>query len=212
MIRVLIVDDHPVVRRGLIHLLKEDPDKRFSFIDEAGSFKEVYEKLRSFDFDVLLLDICMPGRNGLELLKEVKMLKPSVQILILSIYAEEQYALKAIKYGASGYLNKTCSPEELINGIIKVSQGGKYISRSMLEKLTINIVDDVDKPLHEKLSVRELEVLLNFASGKRISEIAEELSLSPKTISSYRQRILTKLHLRTTSEMIRYAIIEGLIE
>lgn len=210
MIRVLIVDDHPVVRRGLIHLLKDDPEKRFTDIGEAGNFGEVLEKLYSFDFDVVLLDISMPGRNGLEILQEIKKIKPNIHVLILSIYPEEQYAIRMMKLGASGYLNKTSSSEELIKAITKVAQGGKVVSSNMLDKLTRNYSDNNNIPLHEKLSARELSVVLLISSGMKISEIAKELSLSPKTISSYRQRILSKLNLKNTSEIIRYAIREGL--
>jgi len=210
MIRVLIVDDHPVVRRGLIHLLKDDPEKRFTDIGEAGNFGEVLEKLYSFDFDVVLLDISMPGRNGLEILQEIKKIKPNIHVLILSIYPEEQYAIRMMKLGASGYLNKTSSSEELIKAITKVAQGGKVVSSNMLDKLTRNYSDNNNIPLHEKLSARELSVVILISSGMKISEIAKELSLSPKTISSYRQRILSKLNLKNTSEIIRYAIREGL--
>ncbi len=210
MIRVLIVDDHPVVRRGLIHLLKDDPEKRFTDIGEAGNFGEVLEKLYSFDFDVVLLDISMPGRNGLEILQEIKKIKPNIHVLILSIYPEEQYAIRMMKLGASGYLNKTSSSEELIKAITKVAQGGKVVSSNMLDKLTRNYSDNNNIPLHEKLSARELSVVLLISSGMKISEIAKELSLSPKTISSYKQRILSKLNLKNTSEIIRYAIREGL--
>jgi len=210
MLDILIIDDHPIVRKGLILLLEEDPEKRFSAIKEAGNRKEMLEMLRIHDFDVILLDISIPGRNGLELLSEIKKIKPSLPVLMLSIYPEEQYATRSIKMGASGYLNKASQPGELINAIIKVSKGGRYISPSLAEFLAHSYIEDEERPLHEKLSVREQEVVVKLASGMPLSEIARELSLSPKTISTYRERILTKLQLKTTSDIIRYALKKGL--
>lgn len=210
MLDILIVDDHPIVRKGLIMLLEEDPEKRFSNIEEAGNRKEMLDMIRINNFDVILLDISIPGRNGLELLSEIKKIKPSLPVLMLSIYPEEQYAARSIKMGASGYLNKASQPGELINAIIKVSKGGRYISPSLAELLAHSYIEDEDRPLHEKLSVREQEVVVKLASGMPLSEIARELSLSPKTISTYRERILTKLQLKTTSDIIRYAIKKGL--
>ncbi len=212
MIQLLVIDDRPVVSRGLTLLLKEDPEKRFSVIEEAGNIIEVIEKLKAFNFNAILLNICIPGRNGLEMIQEIKRIKSNLPVLILGIYAEDQYALKALNYGASGYLNKACSPEEIIKAIIKVSEGGRYISASLIEKLTTDILYNYDKPVYKKLTAREIEVMLGITSGKKINEIAAELSLSPKTISTYRQRILSKLNLRTTSEIIRYAIKEGLAD
>ena len=154
----------------------------------------------------------MPGRNGLELLGDIRRIKPEVSVVILSIYPEEQYAIRALKLGASGYLTKASAPEELIAAVVKASQGERYITSSLAEKITFNLIEDNESPLHEKLSVRELEVVSYLASGKKISTIANELSLSPKTISTYRERILSKLNLSTTSDIIRYAIKEGLSE
>ncbi len=211
MLDILIVDDHPIVRKGLIMLLEEDPEKRFSTIKEAGNRKEMLDMLRIRNFDVILLDISIPGRNGLELLSEIKKIKPSLPVLMLSIYPEEQYATRSIKMGASGYLNKASQPGELITAIIKVSKGGRYISPSLAEILAHSYIEDEERPLHEKLSVREQEVVVKLASGMPLSEIARELSLSPKTISTYRERILTKLQLKTTSDIIRYAIKKGLV-
>jgi DNA-binding NarL/FixJ family response regulator len=212
MITILITDDHPVVRKGIRQILEDDPDERFGNIAEAGNGKELFEKLQSADYDVVLLDISLPGRNGLELLGDIKKLKPSVSVIILSIYPEEQYALRALKIGASGYLTKASAPEELIVAVIKASQGERYISSSLAEKITFNLLENKDIPLHEKLSVRELEVISLLASGRTMSKIASNLSLSPKTISTYRERILSKLNLKTTSDIIRYAIKEGLSE
>ena len=209
MINVLITDDHPIVRRGLKQLLEDDKNGRFGILEEAESGKEMLEKMVSLDFDVILLDISLPGRNGLELLGDIKKIRPKVPVIILSIYSEEQYAVRAIKLGASGYLNKTSAPDELITAIYKVSQGGRYLSPSLAELLADNALDENEDSLHSKLSVRELEVISLLASGMTLSSIAKELSLSPKTISTYRTRILLKLQLKTTSDIIKFAINEG---
>lgn len=212
MISILITDDHPIVRKGIRQLLEDDLEERFGNIDEAGNGKELLDKLQSSDFDVVLLDISLPGRSGLELLGDIKKLKPEVSVVILSIFSEEQYALRALKLGASGYLTKASAPEELIAAVVKASQGERYISSSLAEIITFNLLDNREAPLHEKLSVREIEVVAMLALGKTLSGIAQELSLSPKTISTYRERILEKLNLKTTSDIIRYAIKEGLSE
>ena len=212
MISILITDDHPIVRKGIRQLLEDDQYERFGNIDEAGNGIELLDKLKSFDFDVVLLDISLPGRNGLELLADIKRTKPEVFVVILSIYPEEQYALRALKLGASAYLTKASAPGELVAAVVKASQGERYITSSLAEKITFNLIEEKESPLHEKLSVRELEVVSYLASGKKISNIASELSLSPKTISTYRERILSKLNLKTTSDIIRYAIKEGLSE
>jgi two-component system, NarL family, invasion response regulator UvrY len=208
MIKVLIIDDHPIVRQGIRQILADD--QRIGLIEEAGNGKELWDKLNSQPYDVLLLDISLPGRGGLELLSEVKKLKPETAVVILSMYPEEQYALRAIKLGASGYLTKTSAPDELIAAVIKAFQGGRYISSSLAENLSVNFLKDIEKPWHHELSVREQEVMTLLASGKTNNTIAKELSLSSKTISTYRERILTKLNLKTTSDIIRYAIQEGL--
>jgi two-component system, NarL family, invasion response regulator UvrY len=212
MIKVLIIDDHPIVRKGLRQLLEDDGNDRFGMIEEAGNGKEMFEKLVSENYDIILLDISLPGRNGLELLEEIKRTNPKIAVLILSIYSEEQYAVRAIKLGASGYLNKASAPDELIKAISKVSMGGTYISSSLAQNVTIDLFQGRGKRPSEFLSSRELQVIGLLASGKTISNIGKELSLSPKTISTYRERILSKLKLKTTSDIIRYAIKERLIE
>ena len=209
MINVLITDDHPIVRRGLKQLLEDDKNERFGILEEAGSGKEMFEKLAILDFDVVLLDISLPGRNGLELLVDIKKIKPKLPVIMLSVYSEEQYAIRAIKLGASGYLNKTSAPDELITAIIKASQGGRYLSSSFTELVMDNFLDEKEGHSRDKLSVRELEVISLMASGMTISSIAQELSLSPKTVSTYRTRILSKLELKTTSDIIKFAINEG---
>ena len=211
MIRVLITDDHPIVRQGIRQILEDDKELRFGLIEEACNGSELLEKLREKDFDVILLDISLPGRSGLELIRDIKSLRPGIAILILSIYPEEQYALRALKLGAMGYLTKSSAPEELIEAVAKTAGGSRYITASLADKITLNFFNEKEKPLHEELSVRELEVLSLLSSGKTISSIGKELSLSPKTISTYRERILAKLNLKTTSDIIVYAIKEGLV-
>ena len=207
MIKVLITDDHPVVRRGIRQIL-EDED-RIGLVHEAGNSKELFKKLREQEYDVILLDISMPGRSGLDLISQIKIAQLNAAILVLSIHSEEMYAIKALKYGASGYLTKSSAPEELLSAILKVSNGERYISNSLADKLAENLLTESEKPLHQLLSAREMEVLELFASGKTVGQIAMELSLSPKTISTYRERLLSKLHLKTTADLIRYSIMEG---
>lgn len=209
MIKVLITDDHPVVRRGIRQILEDD--ENISLIHEAVNGKELFSRLKEQKYDVILLDITLPGRSGLELISLIKKTQKSAAILMLSIHSEELYAIKALKYGASGYLTKSSAPEELISAIHKVSDGGRYISASLADKLADSLVSETEKPLHQALSAREHEVLSLFASGKTVIKIAEELSLSPKTVSTYRERLLVKLKLNTTAELIRYAIMEGII-
>jgi DNA-binding NarL/FixJ family response regulator len=208
MIKVLITDDHPVVRRGIRQILEDD--ERIGLVQEAGNGKELFEKLNEQLFDVILLDISLPGRSGLDLISQIKRTRQSAAILILSIHSEEIYAIKALKSGAAGYLTKTSAPEELISAIIKVSKGERYISPSLADALAESFISDSEKPLHQLLSARELEVLELFAEGKKVVQIAAELSLSPKTVSTYRERLLEKLKLHTTADLIRYAIVEGI--
>lgn len=208
MINVLITDDHPVVRRGIRQILEDD--ERIGKIQEASDGKELFERLNEQLFDVILLDISLPGRSGLDLIGQIKKTQPSAAILILSIHSEEMYAIKALKAGAAGYLTKTSAPEELLSAINKVSKGERYISVSLANSLAENLISDSEMPLHQLLSSRELEVLRLLAEGKKVVQIASELSLSPKTISTYRERLLEKLKLHTTADLIRYAITEGI--
>jgi two-component system, NarL family, invasion response regulator UvrY len=208
MIRVLITDDHPIVRRGIRQVLEDD--ERINLVHEAGSGKELFEKLKAQEYDVILLDISLPGRSGLDLISQIKNIQQSAAVLILSIYSEEVYAIKALKNGASGYLTKASAPEELISAIHKVSQGKRYVSLSMVELLADKIVLESKKSSKHLLSDRELEVLNLIAEGKTVVQVASELSLSPKTISTYRQRLLAKLKLGTTSDLIKYSILEDI--
>jgi two-component system, NarL family, invasion response regulator UvrY len=206
MIKVLITDDHPVVRRGIRQILEEDEGIRL--IDEASDGKELIEKMIKQEYDVILLDISLPGRSGLDLITQIKKIRQKTAVLILSIHSEEMYAIQALRNGASGYLTKMSAPEELITAIRKVSEGDRYITGSLAEKMTSDFLNGVKKPLKELLSARELEVLKLIADGKTVAQIASELSLSPKTISTYRSRLLEKLNLKTTADLIRYSLLE----
>jgi DNA-binding NarL/FixJ family response regulator len=209
MIKILVADDHPIVRQGLKQILSEYPD--MTVADEAGNGKEVLTKVGKKDFDIVLLDISMPGRNGLDILKELKTKKPKLPVLVLSIYPEDQYAVRVLKLGAAGYLTKESVPEELVAAIRKVARGRKYVSNSLAEKLASDLEINAEKPLHENLSDREYQVMFMIASGKRLKEISEELSLSIKTISTYRSRIMDKMQMRNNAELIRYALQNGLV-
>jgi len=209
MIKVLITDDHPVVLHGIKQIFDECLD--IKVVDEAKDGTELISKLFKVDFDVLLLDISMPGRSGLDLIKDVKEIRPNVAILILSISPEEQYAVRALKLGASGYITKAGLPDELTYAVRKVAGGGKYLSASLAESITKNNLNEAYLPLYQSLSERELEVLCLIAEGKTVGDIALGLCLSVKTISTYRERILEKLCLKTTADIIRYAIKEGLV-
>jgi DNA-binding NarL/FixJ family response regulator len=209
MIKVLIADDHAVVRRGLKQILEDSGD--IAVLGEASNAAEIMEKLYENEWDILILDITMPGKNGLDALIDIKQKKPDLKILVLSIHPEEEIAIRAFKSGASGYLNKDSVPLELIKSVKKVSEGGKYISTSFAESILLSMDKDQMKPLHDSLSDREFQVLCLIASGNTLSQIANELSLSVKTISTYRSRILEKIGLKTNVELTHYAIKNKLV-
>ena len=202
MIRILIADDHAVVRKGVRHILLELPDKVVAH--EAADSTEVMKRVKKDDYDIVLLDIAMPGKDGLETLKEIKSERPKLPVLILSMFPEEQFALRALKSGASGYLTKESIPEELIRAIQKIIKGGKYISESFSDELLVSMGRDVEQLPHEALSDREYQVMLMIASGKTRKEIAEKLFLSVKTVSTYRTRILEKMELKTNADLTNY--------
>ena len=210
MIRILIADDHTIVREGLKQILAETPDMVVA--DEARNGQEVLAKVGNKEYDVVLLDISMPGRSGLDILKQLKGERPKLPILILSMYSEEQYAMRALRAGASGYMTKESAPDELIVAIRKVSEGRKYVTPSLAEKLAISLELGEEKAPHELLSDREYQVMCMIASGKTIKEIADELSLSVKTISTYRSRILEKLSLKTNAAITHYAVQNRLVD
>jgi DNA-binding NarL/FixJ family response regulator len=209
MIRILIADDHPVVRQGIRQILDDLEEEKI--IEEAGNARELFAKLNKNDFDIILLDISMPDRSGFDVLDEIKKTKPDIPVLILTMYPQEQYAIRAFKLGASGFLMKITAADELLVAVRKILEGGKYITPSMAESLAQSF-EEPDEPKHTKLSEREHTVFNKIALGKSIREIAEDLMLSEKTISTYRSRVLSKLELKTTAELIRYALKEGLVE
>jgi len=192
MLKILIADDHAIVRQGLKQIVTETPDMVVS--GEASNGQELLSKIKENDYDVVVLDITMPGRDGIDVLKQLRSERPELPILMLSIHPEEQYALRALKAGASGYLTKESAPDELVVAIRKVSQGGKYISSSLAEKLAFELEVGREQAPHETLSDREYHVMCLIASGKTVMEIAQELSLSEKTISTYRSRILATIY------------------
>jgi two-component system invasion response regulator UvrY len=210
MKRIIIADDHEIVRAGLKQIIADDPDLLVE--GEASDGQELLEKLRKKKFDLVLLDMKMPGRSGLEILKQLKIEHPSLPVLVLSMHSEEQYAVRTIKAGASGYITKETAPDKLLEAIRRVCGGGKYISQSLAEKLADSISDSKSKPPHEYLTDREFQVMCMIASGKTISDIARELFLSVKTISTYRQRILEKMSMKNNAELTHYVISNNLLE
>jgi DNA-binding NarL/FixJ family response regulator len=210
LLKICIADDHAIVRKGLKQILSETPDLVVS--GEAATGQELLRQVSKGDFDVVLLDISMPGRNGLEILKELRAEKPRLPVLILSVYPEEQYAVRALKTGAAGYLTKESAPEELIAAIRRISLGKKYVTASLAEKLAAYLETDHEKPPHESMSNREFGIMVRIGAGKSVTEIANELMLSVKTVSTYRSRILKKLGLNTNAEIMKYAIRNGLAE
>ena len=209
MIRVLIVDDHAILRRGLRALLSDE--FHGAAFGEASNARQALEQLRKEKWDVALLDITLPGKSGLEILKEFKAARPKLPVLVLSAHAEDQFAIRVLKAGAGGYLTKERAPEELAKAIRKVLAGGQYVSPSLAEKLALRVRKDITLTPHETLSDREYEVMSHIASGKTVTEIAGELSLSPKTISTYRARVLEKLGVKNSAEIVQYAIRNGLV-
>jgi DNA-binding NarL/FixJ family response regulator len=210
MVRVLIADDHPIVRTGLKQILADDPD--IEVIGEAENGGEVIELLWKNECDMVLLDIGMPGRSGLEVTSEIKQIKPNVGVLILSIYPEDQYAVRALRAGASGYLTKASAPIELIQAIHRVSHGGRYVSQTLAEILACEIDRHSEKQPHEKLSDREYQVMLLLASGKTVTEVGQSLNLSVKTISTYRSNILAKMNMKNNAQLTFYAVENSLIK
>ncbi len=210
MIKVLIADDHAVVRQGLKQILGETSD--IVVVAEAANGQEALEQARSVDWDVLVLDIAMAGRSGFDILPELQPRRTNQAILVLSMHAEDQYARRVLKAGASGYLTKESAPDELIQAIRKVVTGGKYVSPTLAEQLALEIAAPTDRAPHEALSHREFQVLRMIGAGKTVTQIAEELSLSAKTVSTYRSRILQKMSFTTSAQLIHYAIQNGLIE
>ena len=208
MINIIIVDDHAVVRSGIKHILQERPD--IHVVAEASSGSEAMKHLRENSTDIVLLDISMPDKSGIEVLKNIRSQHPEVSVLILTMHPEEQYAIRALKGGAAGYITKDSAPSELISAVLKISSGKRYISASLADKLAGMLDISTDQAPHETLSDREHEVMLLIASGKSMTEIAGSLNLSIKTVSTYKSRILTKMDLKSTADIIRYSIKNNL--
>jgi two-component system, NarL family, invasion response regulator UvrY len=208
--KILITDDHAVLRRGLKQIL-EDGFGKIQF-GEASNTGEAIAQVAKESWDLVVLDITMPGRTGLDALKEIRSIRPQQRVLVLSVHSEDQFAVRVLKAGASGFLNKDSAPEELVKAVRKVLAGGRYVSASLAEKLAMNIDHPSDQPAHQTLSDREFQVLRMIGSGKTVSEIAAELSLSVKTVSTYRARILEKMGLHTNAEITRYAFENKLVE
>ena len=209
MIRVLIVDDHAIVRRGLRELLSDE--FQGAAFGEAPDARQALEQLRKKEWDIALLDIALPGKSGLDLLKELKAEWPKLPVLVLSAHPEDQFAVRALKAGAGGYMTKECAPEELAKAIRKILAGGRYVSPALAENLAMGVSKDLTRTPHETLSDREYEVMSRIASGKTVTEIGEELSLSPKTISTYRSRVLLKLRVKNSAAIVQYAVRNGLV-
>jgi len=205
--RILIIDDHEVVRDGVKKIFTEQC--RDAAFGEAGTAQEAVKLMRELDWDVALLDLSLAGKSGLEALRDLKQIRPNVPVLILSMHAEEQYARRAFRGGAAGYFTKDSPRAELVKAINKVAEGGRYVSPAIAEKLLTYL--ERDGPLHETLSDREFEVVRLIASGKTVTEVAELLSLSDKTISTYRKRVLEKMEMKTNAELTHYAIKNGLV-
>ena len=210
MIKILVVDDHPIVRAGLKQILAESDD--LVVAGEASNSQEALEKVSANNFDVVLLDIAMPGRSGLDIIKDLKNEQSDLSVLVLSYFPEEQYAIRALKAGSSGYLVKKSAPDELVEAIQIVSRGRKYISASVAEKLVDEMGGGEKKAPHERLSDREYQILRMISSGKSVTDIADNLCLSVKTISTYRSRLLRKMEMKNNAEIISYAIKQGLVD
>ncbi len=207
--KVLITDDHPIVRQGLKQLLKETFES--IVVDEAANGAEALDKIKNEKYDIVLLDIAMPGMNGLEVLKEIQKFNKTLPVLIISIYPEDQYALRCLKAGASGYLTKDTASDELTLAVERILSGKKYVSPTLADKLARHLNDGTPKLPHELLSDREDQVMRYIASGKTATEIAAELNLSVKTINTYRNRILKKMQIKNSAELIRYAVQNQLL-
>lgn len=210
MIRIAIVDDHAMVRAGLRQFFSDQPD--FTVVGEAANGREALDIVRKGGVDVMLMDIAMPGQSGVDALAAIRARAPDLPVLILSGFAEEHYATTLLRQGASGYLNKDCDPEEIVKAIRTVCRGRKYITAGVAERLAEGLSGGGDQPLHEQLSERELQVFLRLAKGESVGHMAESMSLSVKTVSTYRTRVMEKMHLASNSDLTYYALKNGLIQ
>lgn len=209
MLRILIGDDHAIIRKGLTQILREAYPS--ALIAEAHDAEEVIKQTVGGEWDVIICDLSMPGRSGLDVVQHVKQNFPQLPVLILSIHPEEQYAVRALRAGAAGYLSKDAATDELVKAVQRVLQGRKYVSSAIAEKIAADLHNDSSKPLHETLSDREFDVLKLIAQGKSVSEIAQQLSLGVTTVSTYRARILSKLNMKTNADLVRYSIEHNIL-
>lgn len=210
-VKTIVVDDHAIVRRGIVQILSEHPD--VTVVAEAGNYGELRAQLRAHpDTDLLVMDVGLPGKNGIDILKSLREENARLKVLMVSMYPEDQYAVRAFRAGASGYLNKASAPEKLIEAVNQVIAGRKYVTPEIAQALIENLNAPEEGAAHDKLSDREFQTLKLIASGKRLSDIAEELALSPKTVSVYRARILEKMGMSNNAELTHYAIKHGLVE
>lgn len=201
---LLLVDDHPIVRQGLAAVITKAFPR--AMVAEVGTAKDAMAQFDATDFTLVVLDLGLPDRDGLEVLMDMKKQKPQCPVLVLSIHAEDQYAIRAIRAGASGYLAKDRAPEELVAAITRVMEGGRYVTASLAERLLTSLEHPEQADLHQSLSHREFQVLKLMASGKSLTDIGDELHINPKTVSTYRFRLLEKLRLKTTADLVRYAL------
>ena len=210
MLKIILADDHALVRQGIKEILgKEFPSAAFG---EASNAHDLLALVHQERWDIVVLDLTMPGSNGLDVLKQIKHDYPQLPVLILSMYPEDQFAVRAVRAGAAGYLNKEGAPEELVQALRKILAGGNYISAAVADELVLHTRQDSDRPAHEQLSDREYQVLCLIGSGKTVKEIGAELSLSPSTVSTYRARILQKMNMTTNAQLMQYAIQKGLVQ
>jgi len=210
VIRVLIADDHAILRRGLQEILVRELEG--AVCGEAKDATEILARVQETCWDLVILDITMPGRSGLDVLRDLKAARPKLPVLVLSMHPEDQYGKRMLSAGAAGYMNKESAPEELVKAVRKVVAGGRYVSDALAEKLASDMSEDTGRPLHEVLSHREFEILRMIGAGRAVSQIAEELHLGVTTVSTYRARILIKMHMTTTAELMHYALHNRLID
>jgi len=210
VINIVIADDHPVVREGLKRIIADCPD--MTVVDEASDGETVLSTIASTTADVLLLDVSMPGPGFLETMRRVKHAREDLHVLVLSVHSEDQYAVRALRAGADGYLTKDHSPEELAAAVRRVHMGGKYVTESLAERLALDLQSDREQLLHLALSEREFQVLCKLGAGRTVMEVSHELGLSPKTVGTYRTRVCSKMGLQTNAELIRYVVEHGLVD
>ena len=210
MIKILVVDDHAVVRRGLRQILAETPDLHVA--GEAGTAGEAMQKVQAERWDVIVLDVGLAGKSGLDLIADIRKLRPETRVLVLTMFSEEQYAVRAIRAGAAGFLTKESAPDKLVDAIRKIAGGGRFISPELAETLASMVAGEGSGKPHERLSNREFEILKLIGSGKTVSQIADELTLSVKTVSTHRTRILRKMDMKTNAELTHYVVKNGLVD